>query len=224
MDCTKEPAIDAHIVDILCSFGVIRPDKIGIVQEYVKDFSELMLQISDLSVKEIFYWFKDGLKQWAKQKLHRQGIIELTVAMDETKSFTKLGGRKLDKSESIKPNSNQREMVGETKTSHPRMTMGHKRKGLMFVDIIVTRKRLNTLIDTGASDLFISKKIAKKLGLRVEKELGWIKTMNSMRVSIMGVVKGVGSNNALLVPFADCMCILDSRHQCVVSIKCEASA
>ncbi|MBA0786580.1 hypothetical protein Gotri_024989 [Gossypium trilobum] len=32
----------------------------GTVQEYVKDFNELMLQISNLSEKEAFYWFDDG--------------------------------------------------------------------------------------------------------------------------------------------------------------------
>ncbi|MBA0786581.1 hypothetical protein Gotri_024990 [Gossypium trilobum] len=32
----------------------------GTVQEYVKDFNELMLQISNLSEKEAFYWFENG--------------------------------------------------------------------------------------------------------------------------------------------------------------------
>ncbi|MBA0731714.1 hypothetical protein Golax_020352 [Gossypium laxum] len=32
----------------------------GTVQEYVKDFTELMLKISNLSEKEAFYWFDDG--------------------------------------------------------------------------------------------------------------------------------------------------------------------
>ncbi|MBA0660157.1 hypothetical protein Goklo_012206 [Gossypium klotzschianum] len=34
----------------------------GTVREYVQVFSELMLQISALSEKEVFYWFEDGLK------------------------------------------------------------------------------------------------------------------------------------------------------------------
>ncbi|KAG8488584.1 hypothetical protein CXB51_016513 [Gossypium anomalum] len=40
------------------------------VWEYVRTFSELMLQISNLSEKETFYWFEDGLKSWAKHELH----------------------------------------------------------------------------------------------------------------------------------------------------------
>ncbi|MBA0614931.1 hypothetical protein Godav_015145 [Gossypium davidsonii] len=40
----------------------------GTVREYVRAFSELMLQISNLSEKEVFYWFEDGLKPWAKNE------------------------------------------------------------------------------------------------------------------------------------------------------------
>ncbi|MBA0755863.1 hypothetical protein Gogos_020095 [Gossypium gossypioides] len=40
----------------------------GPVREYVREFSELMLQISDLSGKEAFFSFTDGLKTWAKSE------------------------------------------------------------------------------------------------------------------------------------------------------------
>ncbi|KAG8480984.1 hypothetical protein CXB51_025672 [Gossypium anomalum] len=43
----------------------------GTIREYVLPFSELMLQITDLSEKEAFYWFEDGLKPWAKYELRR---------------------------------------------------------------------------------------------------------------------------------------------------------
>ncbi|MFQ6637233.1 hypothetical protein Gotur_013189 [Gossypium turneri] len=56
----------------------------GIVREYVREFSELMLQISDLSKKEAFFSFTDGLKLWAKQELQRRGVQELTNAMMAT--------------------------------------------------------------------------------------------------------------------------------------------
>ncbi|MBA0572135.1 hypothetical protein Golob_002496 [Gossypium lobatum] len=75
----------------------------GIFREYVQAFSELMLQISHLSEKEAFYWFEDRLKLWAKHKLRRQGITELTIAMAKVKSFVELGLTK-DKFESSKPN------------------------------------------------------------------------------------------------------------------------
>ncbi|MFQ6646357.1 hypothetical protein Gotur_020223 [Gossypium turneri] len=56
----------------------------GTVRKHVKDFSEFMFQIYDLSEKETFNWFRDKWKLWAKQELHQQGITELTVAMFKT--------------------------------------------------------------------------------------------------------------------------------------------
>ena len=43
----------------------------GEVREYVREFSELMLQISDFGEREALFSFMDGLKPWAKQELQR---------------------------------------------------------------------------------------------------------------------------------------------------------
>ncbi|KAJ8627131.1 hypothetical protein MRB53_020438 [Persea americana] len=123
-----------------------------------------------------------------------------------------------------------------------------RQKGLMFVDIVVASNKMNALVDTRASDLFMSEIAAKKLGLLVEKGNGWIKTVNSREVPTMGREQGVEIQlgqwtgkeaieviplddyelvigldfldriNALLVPFANCLCILDPRCQCIVPI------
>ncbi|MBA0759651.1 hypothetical protein Gotri_022503 [Gossypium trilobum] len=74
----------------------------GIIQEYVQEFSKLMLQISDLSEKQAFLWFEVGLKPWVKQELRRQGFIEITIAMTEAESFIELGLNK-DKFKSSMP-------------------------------------------------------------------------------------------------------------------------
>ncbi|KAA3473509.1 protein DDI1-like protein [Gossypium australe] len=63
--------------------------------------------------------------------------------------------------------------------------------GLIFVDITMANRRLNALVDIGVSDLFMSKEIAPDLRIRIEKELGWIKNVNSKSVEIEGVAKGV---------------------------------
>ena len=65
-----------------------------------------------------------------------------------------------------------------------------RHKGLMFVDITVAGNKMNALVDTSASDLFMSETAAKKLGLGVEKGNGWIKNVNSKEVPTMGVVQG----------------------------------
>ncbi|KAA3455783.1 reverse transcriptase [Gossypium australe] len=58
--------------------------------------------------------------------------------------------------------------------------------GLMFLDITMTGRRLNALVDIGALDLFMSKET-----VQIEKESGWIKIANSKSVKIEGVAKGV---------------------------------
>ncbi|KAA3471014.1 reverse transcriptase [Gossypium australe] len=63
--------------------------------------------------------------------------------------------------------------------------------GLMFVDIIMAGRKLNALDDIGVSDLFMSTETLLDLGLKIEKELGWIKMVNSKSVEIEGVAKGV---------------------------------
>ncbi|MBA0754275.1 hypothetical protein Gogos_021584, partial [Gossypium gossypioides] len=82
-----------------------------------------MLQISDLSEKEAFYWFEDGLKSWTKHELRRQRITELTVAMAEAESFVELGLTK-DKFESSKPNGK-----GNDERNHEEDEEGHRDDG-----------------------------------------------------------------------------------------------
>ncbi|XP_048225870.1 uncharacterized protein LOC125368649 [Ricinus communis] len=43
----------------------------GYIREYVKEFSELMLEIPDLGGKEAFHAFIDGLSRWAQLELER---------------------------------------------------------------------------------------------------------------------------------------------------------
>ncbi|GMJ07848.1 hypothetical protein HRI_004454000 [Hibiscus trionum] len=129
---------------------------------------------------------------------------------------------------------------------------GNKKKGLMFVDIIVAGLKMSALVDTGASKLFVSEQAAKILDLCVEKASGFIKNVNSKEASIGGIAKGVRLDiggwtgkeaikvipldyfefvigisfldkiNAFPFPFADCLCILDPRHQFIVPASREA--
>ncbi|KAE8696991.1 cytochrome P450 78A7-like [Hibiscus syriacus] len=126
---------------------------------------------------------------------------------------------------------------------------GRKKKGLMFLAVNVAGQKLSALVDTGASELFMSEPVAKRLGLQVEKANGSIKTVNAEEVPIAGVAKGIELTvggwseretikviplddfdfviglsfldriNAFPVPFADCLCILDPKQQCIVPIS-----
>ncbi|KAK8271103.1 hypothetical protein V6Z12_D11G241300 [Gossypium hirsutum] len=225
--------------------------KVQFYPEYAEDeareFSELMLQISNMEEKWAFFSFMDGLKPWAKQELQHRGVQELTKAMSVAESFAEFGGKK-DNPNSSKPRFNQKGNSGGDKERPTRNGNGKKpwdkRKSgpiscfhcdgphmikdcpkkaalttmeangesdvednnlgsilggvedkmssdLMFVDIIVASRKLKALVDTGASDLFISEEAACKLGLKIENEVGRIKTVNSESVPIKGVAKGV---------------------------------
>ncbi|MBA0876146.1 hypothetical protein Goshw_013330 [Gossypium schwendimanii] len=49
---------------------------------------------------------------------------------------------------------------------------GNGKEGLMFVDINIVGQKRSALIDTGASDLFISEKAVRKLVHKVELQIG----------------------------------------------------
>ncbi|PPS13610.1 hypothetical protein GOBAR_AA06967 [Gossypium barbadense] len=118
----------------------------------------------------------------------------------------------------------------------------------MFANIIVAGRTLNALVDTGASDLLMSKGAAHKLGLKIENEAGRIKTVNSESVPIKGVAKEVNLQlgdwtdeasikviplhdydfvvglslldqvKASIFPSGNYMVISDSNHQCMVRL------
>ncbi|KAG8474454.1 hypothetical protein CXB51_034098 [Gossypium anomalum] len=121
--------------------------------------------------------------------------------MAEAENFYDVGGRKFDNNESSKPKSRPKGNGGGDKDQGEKNDEGLRASqggveekasnGLMFVDIIVAGRGLNALVDTGASDLFMSEEMAKELGLKIEKDSGRIKTVNSESIPITGMAKGV---------------------------------
>ncbi|CAL1372649.1 unnamed protein product [Linum trigynum] len=53
----------------------------GEIRGYVKEFSELLLEIPDYTDKEAMFTFLDGLQPWAKLELQRRGVQSLAEAM-----------------------------------------------------------------------------------------------------------------------------------------------
>ncbi|CAM8908261.1 unnamed protein product [Rhodiola kirilowii] len=53
----------------------------GSIRDYVKEFTTLILEVSDLSDKEALRYFKDGLQMWAKTELKRRGAPDLASAI-----------------------------------------------------------------------------------------------------------------------------------------------
>ncbi|MFQ6626994.1 hypothetical protein Gotur_005528 [Gossypium turneri] len=63
----------------------------GIVGEYVQEFKELMLQVSNVIEEEALLAFQKGLKPWVRQEMEQRGVQKLSEAMTVVESVVKLG-------------------------------------------------------------------------------------------------------------------------------------
>ncbi|KAL0385852.1 UNVERIFIED_CONTAM: hypothetical protein Sradi_2979500 [Sesamum radiatum] len=63
-------------------------EHIGSMQDYVKSFSALMLDIRDMSEKDKLFTFMEGLKPWARLELQRQRVTDLGSAMTAAECLT----------------------------------------------------------------------------------------------------------------------------------------
>ncbi|RVW29620.1 hypothetical protein CK203_100962 [Vitis vinifera] len=59
----------------------------GLIREYVKEFSMLMLEIPNMSEEELLFDFMDNLQSWAEQELRRRGVQDLATAMAVAESL-----------------------------------------------------------------------------------------------------------------------------------------
>ncbi|KAJ4957081.1 hypothetical protein NE237_013864 [Protea cynaroides] len=89
-------------------------------------------------------------------------------------------------------------------------------KGLMYVEARINGKATHAMVDTGATHNFVSTDEAKRLGLKVAKETGWLKAVNSQARPIHGVTRGVemhigtwkGTVDLSVVPMDDFQVVL----------------
>ncbi|MFQ6652590.1 hypothetical protein Gotur_024384 [Gossypium turneri] len=63
----------------------------GTVGEYVREFKELMLQVSEVTKREAFLAFQNGLKPWVRQEVEQRGVQKLSEAITVVESVVKLG-------------------------------------------------------------------------------------------------------------------------------------
>lgn len=69
----------------------------GIVREYVKQLSQLMLDVRDMSEKVKLFSFISGLKPWAQVELNHQVLWDLEATIKEAErsiDFNQTDGRK----------------------------------------------------------------------------------------------------------------------------------
>ena len=69
----------------------------GSIWDYINEFTTLMLEISDMSDKDLLFYFQDGLKDWSKTELDRRGVQTLDDTIAIVESLTEYSTQSKDK-------------------------------------------------------------------------------------------------------------------------------
>ena len=94
----------------------------GGVHDYINDFTTLILEISDMSDKDSFFYFQDSLKNWAKVELDRRGVQTLDDAITIAESLAEYLVQPKDK----RPSHGKGGGEGRKDKGHNRKECGQK--------------------------------------------------------------------------------------------------
>ncbi|KAK8656120.1 hypothetical protein V6N13_108679 [Hibiscus sabdariffa] len=94
----------------------------GSIRDYIKDFTNLVLEIPDLSDNDSLFNFMDGLQPWAKTELKRCGVQNLVDAIAVAESLIDYTSRK-ESTQSRRIRRVAKPKVGETRANARRVTM-----------------------------------------------------------------------------------------------------
>ncbi|KAH7663392.1 Acid proteases protein [Dioscorea alata] len=102
----------------------------GSIRDYVKEFSEVLLEIPDYPDKEAFFAFKDGLQHWVKMEIQRHGAQDLATAISIAESLVEF--KKAEKPKSFKDKGGKGKSGGDAHQSkeakQSRFKEGHSSK------------------------------------------------------------------------------------------------
>ncbi|KAF2321859.1 hypothetical protein GH714_003191 [Hevea brasiliensis] len=59
----------------------------GAIRDYVKEFSEVLLEVPEYPDQELLFFFKDGLQSWVKLEIERRGAPNLAAAITIAESL-----------------------------------------------------------------------------------------------------------------------------------------
>ncbi|RVW96094.1 hypothetical protein CK203_027700 [Vitis vinifera] len=99
----------------------------GLIREYVKEFSTLMLEIPNMTEKELLFNFMDNLQSCAEQELRRHGIQDLATAMAVAESLVDY--RREDSSKPKPPSKGNQAKGGGDKRSQGHTSKERSSKG-----------------------------------------------------------------------------------------------
>ena len=102
--------------EILARWKLQELEQTGTIREYVKQFTGLMLDISDMTENDKIFSFVEGLKLWARTKLHEQRVQDLASAYATTERLFDLSSdaQETETTDRILPKmAVEREVLGE---------------------------------------------------------------------------------------------------------------
>ncbi|KAF2282515.1 hypothetical protein GH714_044044 [Hevea brasiliensis] len=92
------------------------------------------------------------------------------------------------------------------------------KKGLPFVQMKVGGQEVLALVDTGASNNFLREEEAKRLGIPYEREMGWLKAVNSTPNLVHGVARNVKVRIGDWKGTLDFFVVSMDEYQCVLGV------
>ena len=78
-------------VEYIAREKLIALKQTGSIREYVRQFSTLMLDISDTSKKDKVFLFINGLKSWAKTKIYKKKVQDLATSIASAERLLDFG-------------------------------------------------------------------------------------------------------------------------------------
>ncbi|KAE8658956.1 GEM-like protein 1 [Hibiscus syriacus] len=224
----------SKFVDGVCSINTWNDLKKELKKTFFPENMEYNARKNIVENDKMFY-FLEGLKPWARTKIQRKWVENMTEAMNvverlsdytnvtikrrielqvgsEEETFSQRSNTEYIKSafnalvntsmdESQQDPSEENVDNGPTRmgsiqflcalqTQVSKLTKEPAR-GLMYVDLVVNGITSRALVDSRTTDTFISPEEAKRCGLKVTKEVGHMKAVNSSVVVICGSAEKV---------------------------------
>ncbi|GJT67301.1 putative retrotransposon gag domain, aspartic peptidase domain protein [Tanacetum coccineum] len=174
------------------------------IWKYVKEFATLVLEIPELFDQDSLFYFLDGLQGWAKMKLERRGVQDLSMAISHVEALIEFNFIELVTARRKRApmvcwlmETKTRVMAGvgsirilnaiKLKTEVPKVVG----KGLQYVEATINGVKVRAFVDSGTTHNFMADDEAKRLGINATKRSGTIKTVNSSAKAIHGVAKDI---------------------------------
>ncbi|XP_021616670.1 uncharacterized protein LOC110617986 [Manihot esculenta] len=221
-----------------------RLTKKGTIYDYVKEFSEILLEIPNYPDEEALFAFMSGLQHWVKMEIERRGAQDLATAILIVKSLVEY--KKGDKSKGpMKPSKGKMLLKPHPKVVSEKESSQQPKEGASMgsLQLVAVAAKVAKTTEAPAKH-----KGSREAGHIIPKGADWLKAVNSQPTPTHGVAHNVPVRigewtgtldfsivtmddyscvlgmdfmdrvKAVTIPFTNSMCILEGDNTCTVSL------